>query len=125
MEHKKADNTTINLKQKINELNNMIEEEKKKIKKLDSMQEEITSLNKNMNKCIELLSKSIESPTKDNMLSDMYNSNKSLYRNLTSSLDEEAEVSKKIINKLSQEKDNLIKENKKKNRGDDDASSSN
>lgn len=132
MEVKKIDNTivstkknetTLNMKQRINEIDNMIDEERKKIKKIDVMQQDITTLNKNLNKCIDLLSKSVKGPTTHNMFNEMYETSRSLYVNLTSTLDEVAVSSIKSINKFSKQKDELIEENKK-NRGENDASGS-
>jgi len=50
------------------------------------------------------------------MLSDMYDKNKSFYVNFSSTLDDEISATKKKISKLNETKENLIKENKDKNK---------
>jgi len=116
MEKQKNENIKDEFKKKINEIDNQIDNEKKKIKKIDSIQEEVTALNKNLNKCIELLSVSIKGEKNDKMLSDMYDKNKSFYVNFSSTLDDEISATKKKISKLNETKENLIKENKNKNK---------
>lgn len=114
MVQNKVDNKVVDIKTQITQLDNNINNEKKKIKKLDTIHEEITSLNKSLNKCLELLSKSMGGPSVKNMLNDMYDSNKSLYINLTNKIDDEIKISMKSINKLYGEKDRIIKESKQK-----------
>lgn len=114
MEKKKADNRTVNTKQKIKEIDDRLDIERKKLQKLDDMREEIISLNKNMDKCIDLLAKSIKGPVTKSIFNDMYDSNKIFFIKANSAIDEENNISKKEINKLYQEKDKLIKENKEK-----------
>lgn len=114
MEKQAKEKIPDNIKKRINEIDNLVDYEKRRIKKFDNMQEEVIALNKNLNKCIDLLSKSIEGPTKKNMLNDMYDSTKSFYMNFISTLDEEISSSRKNINKLAQEKDDIIKQNKNK-----------
>lgn len=116
MEKQKNERPNDEFKKRINEIDNQIDNEKKKIKKIDSIQEEVTALNKNLNKCIELLSISIKGEQKDKMLNDMYDKNKSFYINFSSTLDDEISITKKKINKLTEEKENIIKENKDKNK---------
>jgi len=85
-----------------------------RIKKIDSMQEDIISLSKSMNQCIDLLSQSIKGPHTESKYNDMRNSNKKTYINITTFLDDEAELSRKKINKLFDEKETILKENKNK-----------
>ena len=84
--------------------------EKKRLQKLDDMQEEIVALNKNLTKCIDLLSKSISGPVTNNVFNDMHNSNRLFYVKTSGIIDEESTNSKININRLYQEKDDVIKE---------------
>lgn len=114
MEKQKNENFKDEFKKRINEIDNQIDNEKKRIRKIDNIQEEVTELNKNLNKCIELLSVSIKGEKKEKMLNDMFDKNKSFYANFSCTLDDEMSITKKKINKLNEEKENLIKENKDK-----------
>lgn len=114
MENKKLDNEILNTKNQINRIDNLIDDEKIRIKKLDSMQEDIVSLSKSINRCIDLLSQSIKGPQSESKYNDMRNSNKKSYINIATFLDDEAELSRKKINKLYDEKETLLKESKNK-----------
>jgi len=114
MEKQQKENVKDYYKKRINKIDNKIDSEKQRIKKFDDIQEEVTTLNKNLNKCIELLSVSIKGKTKEKMLHDMFDKNKSFYANFSSTLDDEISLTKKNINKLNEEKENLIKQNKDK-----------
>ena len=114
MEERKVDNEITSTKQKINEIDYKIDNEKEKIKKLDDIQESMTALNKSLNRCIELLSLSLKGPTSQNMFEDMQAQNKAIYQNVTSELDDEMDKTRSTINKLYEEKDNIIKEDKNK-----------
>lgn len=113
MEEQKKESKTDYLKKRLNEIDNKIDSEKQKMKKIDDIQEEVNALNKNLNKCIELLSISIKGSQTSRKLNEMSNGNKSFYANFSSILDNEKGSSVKKINKLNDEKDNLIKETKK------------
>jgi len=124
MDNKKADNQILNTKQKINNIDNKLDLEKKHLNKIDEMHQEINSLAKDINKCVELLSKSMKGPTVNNMFQDMENTNRTFYRRATMELEQEEINIKKNINKLYKEKDAIIKEERiKEKRGDDDADS--
>lgn len=123
MDNKKIDNEIINTKAKINEIDDLIDNEKLKIKEIDDMQENVREINRGLNRCIDLLAKSIKGPNTSAMFQDMYDKNKSFYINMSSSLDEESLETRININKLYQQKDDIIKE-EKKNRGADNASGS-
>lgn len=112
MEHNETNNKVITTKQKINEIDYQIYEEKRKMKKINNIQENIAALSKNMSRCVDLLSKSIKGPTTKNIFDDMHDSNRIFYIQATCDLDELTEVSQKKINTLSIEKDKIIKESK-------------
>ena len=114
MENKKLDNEILNTKSQIDKIDNLIDNEKSRIKKLDSMQEDIMSISKSINQCIELLSQSIKGPNTESKYNDMRNSNKKAYINIATFLDNEVELSRKKINKLYDEKETLLKKSKNK-----------
>lgn len=110
----KKENQKDNFKQKIAHIDNQIDTSQSKIRKINDIQEELTALNKNLNKCIELLSISIRGKKKEKILNDMAGQNQKLYANFSSSLDDEILLTRKRISNLTEEKENLIKENKNK-----------
>jgi len=112
MDIKKADNSVITTKQNIEQIDDKINIEKERIRKLENIHEELISLNRNMDKCIEILSKSMKGPTSNVMFDDMHNSNRIFLLKTASNLTEQAELSRKNINKLYQEKDEIINTNK-------------
>lgn len=112
MEEKRIDNETTTIKEKLNKIDNKIDIEKRMTKKMEEMQEDLLTLNKSINRCVELLSVSTSGQTTRNMLNDINYQNKILYQNITSEIDEEMLDSKMRINKLYEEKDNISKENK-------------
>lgn len=106
---------------KISELNNKIDNEKIKVKKMNEIISEMASLTRSMNKCIDLLAKSMGGKKVQVMLSDMQDNNNISQRNIVSDLESKIEQAKKEISKLSQQKENILKEKK----GDKDADSIN
>lgn len=114
MENKKLDNEILSTKSQIDRIDNQIDDEKMRLKKIDSIQEDIVSLSKSMNHCIDLLSQSIKGPHAENKYNDMRNANKKSYINIATFLDDEEELSRKKMNKLFDEKETLLKESKRK-----------
>ena len=114
MENERVDNEYTTLNKKILEIETNIADEKKKIKKIEELQEQVINLNKNLGICIALLAKSMRGPTTQNMFNDMYNNNQSFYKNMTASLEEESLEIQKSINNLLDEKENTMKEYKDK-----------
>ena len=114
METKRIDNEIKVHKQKINELDNKLSQEKAKLKKIDEMQESLYELNKNMSKCIELLSKSIVGPTTSRLFNNMEENNRMFYTKSTVILDEEASDTMKNINEIYKEKIDEIEKKRQK-----------
>lgn len=113
MDDKKNNEQQLKLSNQIVRIDNLVDEQKYKIKKIDELHEQIASLNKNLNICIGLLARTVNGPTTQNMFNDMYENNQSFYANMTSTLDDELLLAKKAISSLSKEKEELIKEFKK------------
>ena len=114
METKKLDNEVLDNKETLKKIDNLIENEKTKIKKLDVMHKDMIELSKSINRCVDLLSQSIKSQHSEIKYNDMRNINKKIYLNMASFLDDEEEQTRKKINKLYDEKDTILKENKNK-----------
>ena len=113
MESKKIDNEIINSKKRINEIDNMLNNEKNRIKNINDIQNNIYELNKNTNKCIELLSKSIKGKRTNASLDDIRNNNRTFYIKASNILENETSEIKKKIAILYREKNEEIEKNKK------------
>ena len=119
MEEKKADNRLIENKNKMNEINSKLDYEKNKMKRLDDMEELFVSLNKDINKCVELLGESIKGKNVSRKLNSVQeNSNINLKKGMVNIEEERANI-KQNITKLSNEKDDLIEEMKKEKKEED------
>lgn len=111
----KVDNRISTSKEKINKIDDELEIEKARLKKMDNMQEELHALNKSISKCIYLLSKSIKGPNTNNVFNDMNDSNRMLLENANATLEEEMADTKKNIHKLYEAKEEIIEEDRRKN----------
>ena len=119
---KKADNNILNYQNQINTLDNKIDNEKIIIKKIEKIQDDVVALTKSVDKCIDLLYKSIKGPTTNYEFDDMRNFNRKFLIETTNELDEETYQTQKKINKLTQEKEEILKHSREsQNRGDDSA----
>lgn len=109
---KKIDNRIISTKEKIYNVDEKLDVAKKRINNLQGMQDSVNAIAKSMNRCIDLLSRSIKGPAVNNRLEDMRSTNKIFLAKSTASIEEETMAVRKEINELYKEKDRLIKENK-------------
>lgn len=103
--NKKADNLSYNKRKTINDLDNKIYDNKKKVNELVKMQESLISLDFCINDCINLLSKSMKSERDSTLYSDIQETNR---KNLFSSLDiieSNVDALKKDISNLREKKD--------------------
>ena len=119
MEEKKADNTINKQKARIKEIDNKIDIEKDKTKQLDEIEEIVVSLNKNINKCLELLGVSIQGNNIDKRLSAIESENNVNYKKNISNIELHREVVQKNIKKLNDEKEKIINEKDDDKRGED------
>ncbi len=111
MEDKQADNRIITKKQQIKNIDDSIGLEKTKLRKIDEMQEDLSNLNKDMSRLIDLLSKSVKGKEAAHRLENMQISTMRLYNKGNNNLEELVSSTKKNINNLYKEKENLIKDN--------------
>ena len=108
MEEKKADNKILESKAKIKEIDSKIDEEKVKDKQLDDIEEVVTSLNKNIARCLELLGKSVQGNNFEKKLIAYESENRINYRKNMGNVEAQREILKDNINKLYNEKDELL-----------------
>lgn len=116
-QEKHADNT-INEKNKLNQIEKRIDEQQMKIKKIDSMQNDLFTMKKSFNNCLSLLSKSIKGKKSNYMFADMYDSNNAITTKVSSILDEERSSTNKILNDLYLEKAEIESKQKKEQKED-------
>ena len=112
MENKKEEKD--NIKNRISEIDNNLDDSHKKMKEINEMHEELTALSKNINRCIELLTISIKGPNVERRLNDLLVRNQKSYSRFSSVLDEEMILTNREINKLNEERDNLIEQDKQR-----------
>lgn len=122
MDNKRIDNEIINTNKILNEIDEKIDIEKNRIRQIDDMQDNVREINRGFDRVIDILSCSIKGPNTDMMFDEMRDTSRSFYIEASSSLDEEALEIRNNVNKLYQQKDDIIKEDKK-NRGADNADS--
>lgn len=111
---KKADNTFVNRKEKINDIDERIDNERVNLKRINSLYDNAYSLNKSINTCVSLLYSSIKGKGIQNVLDDISNESKTNFRKMTAMLDQEEQEIKKRLDSLYEKKESLIKEEKKK-----------
>ena len=113
MEEKKADNKVLENKAKIKEIDSRIDDVKNRGKKLDDMEEIVDSLNKNIDKCLELLGKSVKGNNYEKRLDAYQTENKINYKKNIGYIEAQRDLIKNKITRLNKEKEDLIKENNK------------
>lgn len=118
MEEKKADNI-INKKTKIKELDNKIDVEKSKTKQLDEIEEIVVSLNKNINRCLELLGSSIKGNNVEKKFSAIETENNVNFKKNINNIELQRKAVENNINKLKSEREKIIKEDDKDDRGEE------
>ncbi len=113
-EKRKADNQILNYDKEIEKVEEQIDIEQNKIQELSDMQESVDEIVDNINKCIELLSKSIKGPTTENMFSEMYATNKNFQTNVSTNIENNQIETRKRLNELYKEKESIFEENRTK-----------
>ena len=107
MYDKKADNKIIDKKEKSKELDNKIEEKRKIINQINDVEEGISALNNSINKCIELLSYSMDGNDVKKVLSISSDVNISNTKKIMSAIDERRNNLDKEIKKIDKEKESV------------------
>ena len=127
MEEKMADNKIIQAKKQISVYEGNLREARSTLKGIEDLEDNFSHLNRNIERCLELLSSSVRNRKVTKMFEHMMYENKVSYRKTSYSLDEEKEFTRKKINKLSVDIDDLnkkIKEEYKKDKYNEEAKES-
>lgn len=116
-EEKKIDNKTMgdketksvdnkmDTKTKLRLVNDRIDVEKQKMKNLDELEELFVSLNKNINKCVELLGRSIKGENIGKKLSAIEENNKVSFNKSIYNINSDREEVKNLLSRLNDERD--------------------
>ena len=107
MNEKAADNYMSEEKKEIKKIDNEIYNEKNKKNKIDNLEETFVSLNKNINKCIDLLYTSMKGGNVDKKLDSIREESEINYRRSVEDLDVERQRIDDKISQLSDERDEL------------------
>ncbi len=106
-EEKTIDNKLVDNKAKLKVVNDKIDIERQKMKNLDEIEELFVSLNSNINKCVELLSKSMKGENIGRKLGAIEESNKVNFNKSIYSINSNREDIKKKLSELSDQKDEV------------------
>lgn len=120
MTEKIADNRIYSSKERINIIDNEIDQNKKILKQFDNFQENTKSLQKSLNRCIELLEQSVKGEKVNRMYEDMKNKNALSCNKTLRMVDEKILSYQKEISSLNDQKDNIISEMRKENKKEED-----
>ena len=101
---KSADNK-IDTKTKLRLVNDRIDVERQKMKNLDELEELFVSLNKNINKCVELLGRSIKGENIGRKLSAIEENNKVSFNKSIYNINSDREEVKNLLSRLNDERD--------------------
>lgn len=107
MDEKKADNKIIQVKKQINITEEKLADSRKKLNKIENLEENFSHLNKNINLCVELLNASVKNKNINRKINHMSEENIVGFKKTSSSLIDEKELTKKEIRELNDEMDKL------------------
>lgn len=110
MGEKKADNRIIQVRKQIVAYEDNLKEAKDVLRGIEDLEDNFSHLNRNIERCVELLNASIKNKKVSNKLDHMIYDNKISYRKSYSTLDEEKEITQDKINELNDKIDELNKE---------------
>lgn len=113
MEEKKADNKIYEAKKEIERLDEQIYNNQKSLEKLDELEESFAAINVCLNKCVELVNKSIKGRKVNRRMDEISIENKVKFTGAVYTLDDERRQLRDEINKLNDRKDEAVKEMKK------------
>ena len=99
-----------------NKITDKINEEKNRIKNIDSLKETFLTINKSFGKLIDLMSLSIKGPQINNTLEEISSNNMATIADVCDTLDLEKEEAKNNLNDLYYKKDNFERDNREKSR---------
>lgn len=112
MDTKEISSEEKELEKRESQIDNAIYEETKKLSQIESIQDELTKINRSLNNCIELLSSSMKGPKVDTAFKDIYDAgNKATSTSMEKLINEYAEIRNNLDN-LEQERKTIIEEKK-------------
>lgn len=116
MEDKKIDNTiTLNNKKKLEDYDNQINENKKIIKHIEELQGQLYSINNKLNKCGDLVNKSLVNKKINKKIDSYQTESKIEFDRIMYTLDEKKDSKVKENKKLKSQSEELMNEVKKEN----------
>ena len=116
MEEKRADNRIIHVRKQIVACEDNLVEAKDTLRGIEDLEDNFSHLNRNIERCVELLNSSVKNRKVVRKLDHMIYDNKISYRKSSSSLEEEKELTQEKINELNDKIDELNKEIKEINK---------
>ena len=111
-EKKVADNRIYLNKQKINSIDIRIDNNKEKMKTLNTLEDGFVSLSKSVEKCVELLGASMKGNRIERKLADISDSNKIYLKNVMSNIDDQRMDAKEELKDLYNQRDAAEREQK-------------
>ncbi len=111
-EKKVADNRIYLNKQKINSIDARIDNNKEKMKTLNTLEDGFVSLSKSVEKCVELLGASMKGNRIERKLADISDSNKIYLKNVMSNIDDQRSDAKEELKELYNQRDAAEREQK-------------
>lgn len=107
---KVADNRIIENKKNIDNIDDMIDQNKNRIKSLNNMEDNFQALSRSIEKCVDLLNKSIKGNNIERKLGDISDNNKISLKRVLGTIDDERQEVNKELKNLFNQKDYLEKE---------------
>ena len=111
-DNKVADNRIYLNKQKINSIDIRIDNNKEKMKTLNTLEDGFVSLSKSVEKCVELLGASMKGNRIERKLADISDSNKIYLKNVMSNIDDQRTDAKEELKELYNQRDAAEREQK-------------
>lgn len=117
MNEKKADNIILEKnnkenKQIINQIDNAISKQKGNLHKIDNTQETLVEINKSINRCLDLLSKNMNSKESRRKIDNMRTNSMIILKKASGSLEDTRQNTKQVINKLYTNRNQFEKKSK-------------
>lgn len=116
MEEKIADNKIIEVKKQLVACEDNLVEAKDALRGIEDLEDSFSHLNRNIERCIDILNSSVKNRKVIKKLDHMIYDNKVSYRRTNFTLDEEKEITQEKINELNDKIDELNKEIKEINK---------
>lgn len=109
-----------NLKEKIDNIDHEIDEEDRRIRKISAVQDSLTSLKKNIDKCATLLSKSLDDGAVKENFENLVTDNNVEFRKSCQGFEEQAETLRRRVIDLRNEREATLQEYEKRTHDDDE-----